>query len=189
MTDILKPGDDVHLLGLARRAIKHYLETGETLDEPPLRPDLSAARGVFVSLKTAGRLRGCIGYSLPVKPLNEAVVEMAVAAASRDSRFEPLTPDELINTTIEISVLSPPRSVRSARDVEPGRHGIIISRGGAKGLLLPQVAEEHGWDRETFLRHACLKAGLPPDAWTRDARIEVFTARIFSETSAESGSS
>lgn len=182
MTDILKPGDEGYLLGLARRAVAHYLETGEVLDEPPPRPDLAAARGVFVSLKTAGRLRGCIGYPLPVKPLNEAVVEMAVAAASRDCRFEPMTPDELAETTIEISVLGPPRPVRSAEDVETGRHGIIVSKGGAKGLLLPQVADEHGWDRETFLRHGCLKAGLPPDAWIRDARIEVFTAQVFSET-------
>lgn len=181
MAEILKPGDEKVLLSLARRAVTHFLETGEVLHEPPPQPGLAAKRGVFISLKTGGRLRGCIGYPLPVKPLHEAVVEMAVASASRDLRFDPLTAEDLADTTIEISVLAPPRAVRSAEDVETGRHGIIISKGGAKGLLLPQVAVEHGWDRETFLRHGCLKAGLPEDAWTRDARIEVFTAQVFSE--------
>jgi hypothetical protein len=106
---------------------------------------------------------------------------MAVAAASQDYRFEPLTPDDFARATIEISVLTVPRTVGSPDDVEVGRHGIVVSKGSRRGLLLPQVPGEYGWSREEFLRHGCLKAGLPPDEWKTGARIEIFEARVFSE--------
>lgn len=169
------------LLALARASIERHFGA-----EAPVRPELRdplfrEKRGAFVTLKAHGELRGCIGYPLPVKPLDETVAEMAVAAASQDYRFEPLTPDELRETVIEISVLTVPRPVASPAEVEVGRHGIILSKGGRKGLLLPQVPGEYGWGREEFLRHGCLKAGLPPDEWRKGARIEVFEARVFSE--------
>ena len=168
-------------LRLARQAIEHFFKTGDLL-RPPVKPGpLKEKRGAFVTLNVDGDLRGCIGYPLPVKPLDETIVEMAVAAASRDTRFEPLEPGEMDRLRIDISVLGLPEPVQDPREVEVGRHGIIISKGYDKGLLLPQVPVEHGWDRETFLRHGCLKAGLSPDDWKKGARIEVFTAQVFSE--------
>jgi len=138
-------------------------------------------RGAFVTLKSDGELRGCVGYPLPVKPLDETIVEMAVAAASQDTRFDPLRPDEMDRLRIDISVLGLPEPVGDPGEVVVGRHGIIVSKGSRRGLLLPQVPVEHGWDRETFLRQGCLKAGLPPDEWKKGAKIEVFTAQVFSE--------
>jgi AmmeMemoRadiSam system protein A len=106
---------------------------------------------------------------------------MAVAAASQDTRFEPLAADEMKDLKIEISVLGLPEPIGDPARVEVGRHGIIVSKGFYKGLLLPQVPVEHRWDRETYLSHGCLKAGLPPDEWKKGAKIEVFTAQVFSE--------
>ncbi len=169
------------LLALARRAIENYFASGGRLELGDRDPAFKEKRGAFVTLKIGGELRGCIGYPLPYKPLDEAVAEMAVAAASQDYRFDPLTPEELARTTIEISVLTVPRPVASPDEVEVGRHGIIVGKGSRQGLLLPQVPLEYGWGREEFLRHGCLKAGLPPDEWKKGARIEVFEARVFSE--------
>jgi hypothetical protein len=126
-------------------------------------------------------LRGCIGYPLPVKPLDETIIEMALAAATQDARIEPVQAKELEKLKIEISVLGLPEPVRDPSQVEVGCHGIIVSKGFSKGLLLPQVPVEHGWDRETYLCHGCLKAGLPSDEWKKGAKIEVFTAQVFSE--------
>jgi AmmeMemoRadiSam system protein A len=142
---------------------------------------LLAKRGSFVTLKVGGSLRGCIGYPLPLKPLAETVVEMAIAAATQDFRFAPLRFEELDRLEVEISVLTLPRPVKDPAEVEVGRHGIIISKGHNRGLLLPQVPTEYGWDRETFLDHGCLKAGLPEDAWRKGAKVEVFEAQVFSE--------
>ncbi|MBN2205846.1 MAG: AmmeMemoRadiSam system protein A, partial [Candidatus Aminicenantes bacterium] len=125
--------------------------------------------------------RGCIGFPLPHQPLSDAVREAAVLAATQDYRFPSLRLEEMSRLKIEISVLSLPRTVRSPDEVEVGTHGIIISKGLNRGLLLPQVPGEYGWDRETYLRHGCLKAGLPEDAWRKGAKIEVFTAQVFSE--------
>lgn len=169
------------LLGLARRAIEHYFEHGGLLRAPCDDGFLKAERGAFVTLHAGEELRGCIGYPLPVKSLWSTIVEMAVAAASQDYRFEPVRPEELERIRIEISVLGLPRPIERPAEVEVGKHGIIVSKGHHKGLLLPQVPVEQGWDRETFLRHGCLKAGLPPDEWRKGARIEVFTAQVFSE--------
>ena len=181
MANELSPEQQRFLLGLARRAIESHL-TGkgplrETSPDPPLRME----RGAFVTLHVDGELRGCIGYPLPVKPLDETVVEMAVAAASQDFRFETLRVGELGRLTIEISLLSLPRPVDDPSEVEVGRDGIIVTKGFNRGLLLPQVPVEQGWDRETYLRHGCIKAGLRPDEWRKGARIEVFTAQVFSE--------
>jgi AmmeMemoRadiSam system protein A len=169
------------LLELARKAIEHYFDSGRTPYPETGDPLLREKRGAFVTLKTNGELKGCIGYPVPVKPLAETIAEMAVAAASQDYRFTPLRPEELGRTVIEISVLSLPRPVKTPDEVVVGRHGIIISKGSSRGLLLPQVPLEYGWDRETFLRHGSLKAGLPGDAWKKGAQIEVFEAQVFSE--------
>lgn len=169
------------LLELARAAIRRHLEAGKTKAAIPPDPVLNEPRGAFVTLEVDGQLRGCIGYPLPVKPLAQTIQEVAVSAASQDFRFEPLRLEEMDRLRIEISVLSLPRPVRSPEEVEVGRHGIIISKGARRGLLLPQVPGEYGWDRETYLRHGCLKAGLPENEWQKGAKIEVFTAQVFSE--------
>ncbi len=182
MNEPLTPDEGRELLALARQVLEAFLANGERLRPDLANPKFGERRGVFVTLTTDGELRGCIGYPLPLKPLAEAVAEMAVAAASQDPRFEPLTPGELGRTELEISVLSLPEPVERPEDVEVGRHGIIVSEGRNRGLLLPQVPVEHCWDRETYLRNGCLKAGLRPDEWKKGAKIEVFTAQVFSES-------
>ncbi|MBM3310082.1 MAG: AmmeMemoRadiSam system protein A [Candidatus Aminicenantes bacterium] len=181
MSEFLTDSQKRFLLGLARTAVETYLGSGETISPETGDEALLADRGAFVTLKAGGELRGCIGYPIPTKPLAETVVEMAIAAATQDFRFAPLRAEELERLEIEISVLTVPRPAKDASEVEVGRHGIIVSKDFQRGLLLPQVPAEYGWDRETFLRHGCLKAGLPADAWRKGAAIEVFEAQVFSE--------
>jgi len=169
------------LLETARAGIREYLETGRRLDFRPQDPVLLEKRGLFVTLKKAGRLRGCIGYPLPLKPLNQALVEMAIAAATEDPRFPPLQAGELDQVEIEISLLTPPLEISDPAEVVVGRDGLVVSKGHKRGLLLPQVTVEQGWDRETLLEHCCLKAGLPADAWRAGVKMEVFQAEIFAE--------
>jgi AmmeMemoRadiSam system protein A len=121
-----------------------------------------------------------VGYVLPVSDLYRAVAETARAAAFEDTRFHPVTLEEAAQLEIELSILSPPQPIR-AEDVEVGRHGLLISMSGLRGLLLPQVPVEHHWDRATFLGQTCRKAGLPLDAWQKGARVEAFTAEIFGD--------
>ena len=135
-----------------------------------------------MTLTSRGRLRGCIGYIEALKPLRETISEMAASAAFEDWRFPPVTESELEDIEIEISVLSPLRRIDDPSLIEVGTHGIIVTKGGKRGLLLPQVALEWKWDRETFLRQTCIKAGLPEDAWKEDGTaIEIFSADIFNE--------
>lgn len=181
MSSELTPQQERELLELARKAIENHFAAGGRLRLEDRNPVFREKRGAFVTLKIGGELRGCVGYPLPYKALDEAVAEMAVAAASQDYRFEPLTPEELARTTIEISVITVSKPIGSPDEVEVGRHGIVVSKGSRQGLLLPQVPGEYGWSREEFLRHGCLKAGLPPDEWKKGARIDVFEARVFSE--------
>ena len=138
--------------------------------------------GCFVSLhETSGRLRGCIGTFSADEPLWQNVRDMGIAAATRDPRFPSLKAGELADCVVEISVLSPSR-VASADEVEVGVHGVTVRKGTRRGVLLPQVAVSQGWDRETFLDHTCLKAGLGADDW-RDGSVEiaVFSAEVFDE--------
>jgi AmmeMemoRadiSam system protein A len=185
----LSQPDKEFLLKLARTGIRVHLQ-GETL--PPLKnpaPHLCEPRGVFVSLHRQGQLRGCIGYLEAVKPLVQAVPEMAAAAAFHDPRFRPLGAEELADLEIEISVLTPMRRIDKVQEIQVGKHGLYIVRGSSRGLLLPQVATEYKWDRTAFLEHTCGKAGLPPDAWQDAAtQIHVFTAEIFSDHSPKAGS-
>lgn len=181
MSEPLTRDEERASLKLARQALEQYFRTGDLLPAPVASGVLKERRGAFVTLTVDGELRGCIGYPLPMKPLNETIVEMAVAAATQDTRFEPIAANELKKLKIEISVLGLPEPIEDPAEVQVGRHGIIVSKGFYRGLLLPQVPVEHGWDRETYLDHGCLKAGLPRDAWRKGAKIEVFTAQVFSE--------
>jgi AmmeMemoRadiSam system protein A len=145
-------------------------------------PALETECGAFVTLKKRGALRGCIGHVVGVKPLVRTVMEMAVQAAFHDPRFPPVTAGEVDDLTLEISVMSPLTEVGDVSEIEVGAHGLVIRAGGRSGLLLPQVATDYGWDRETFLEHTCAKAGLPSDAWkTEGVTILKFTAEVFGE--------
>lgn len=188
MTETLNPEEKAALLRLAREAIRSRLEGKARPRVESKDKILTEKRGVFVTLTIAGQLRGCIGYPLPVKPLAEAVIDMAVAAATQDPRFDPLGREELDAAHIEISVLSLPRKVKGPGEVEVGKHGIIISKGSNKGLLLPQVPVEYHWNRDTFLRHGCLKAGLDEEEYGKGVTIEVFTADVFHEDLPKEGS-
>jgi AmmeMemoRadiSam system protein A len=167
------------LLELAHRSIMAAL-VEQRIDMTPPSAHLAEARGAFTTLHLLGDLRGCIGYVLPVGSLYQTVAETARAAAFDDPRFRPVTEDEAPQLNIEISVLSVPRPIRPEQ-IEVGRHGLIVSAGMRRGLLLPQVPLEWDWDRETFLSQTCVKAGLAPDAWRRGAEIQAFTAEVFGE--------
>ncbi len=169
------------LLGIAHEAILAEAE-GRSVSglSSDIAPSLSEPQGVFTTLYLQGNLRGCVGYAMPVAPLYRAVAETARAAAFEDSRFSPVTKEEARQLGISLSVLSRLAPIRP-EDVEVGRHGLVISAGGRRGLLLPQVPGEYGWDRATFLEQTCRKAGLPPDAWRKNATIEAFTAEVFSD--------
>ena len=147
-----------------------------------LSPALEERGAAFVTLNKHGKLRGCIGYTVAVQPLHQTVSECAIQAAVGDPRFPPVTGAELDELEIEISVLTPLQEVRSLDEIEVGRDGLMISRGDRRGLLLPQVATDYGWDRTEFLRNTCRKAGLPPDAYlSSEATILRFQAVVFGE--------
>jgi AmmeMemoRadiSam system protein A len=171
------------LLQFAHDSILSALGGREISFEPPT-PHLAEPRGVFTTLHLFGELRGCVGYVLPIAPLYAAVGETARAAAFEDTRFYAVTAEEAPALEIELSVLSPPQEI-SPETIEVGRHGLIISRAGYRGLLLPQVPVEHGWDRIAFLEQTCRKSGLPLDAWQKGATIEAFTAEVFGDASAQ----
>ena len=170
------------LLQLARNTILKTAK-GETPDTPDYFSEtLSTELGVFVTLHKSGELRGCIGYIEGIRPLQNAVIEMAQSAAFNDPRFAPVSSEEVEDLDLEISVLSPVEEVLNVDEIEIGRHGLIIEQGFYKGLLLPQVASENNWDRTEFLKHTCRKAGLPIDAWQdKKTKIFAFSAEIFSE--------
>jgi AmmeMemoRadiSam system protein A len=145
-----------------------------------LTEGLKEKGGAFVTLKRMGELRGCIGQIRAVSPLHQAVKEMAVQAAFHDPRFRPLEKDEWKDVEMEISVLTPMHKIENIEEIEVGKHGIYMERGMQAGLLLPQVATENHWDRETFLEWTCWKAGLPKDAYkSRDTSIYIFSAEVF----------
>ncbi|MFZ0994192.1 MAG: AmmeMemoRadiSam system protein A [Candidatus Sulfotelmatobacter sp.] len=181
------------LLRLAHDSISSALEHREISLEPPT-PHFAEPRGVFTSIylrrDEPGRdrheeaLRGCVGYVFPTCPVYRAVGETARAAAFDDSRFPPVTREEALHLAIELSILSPAQAILP-EEIEIGRHGLLISWHGRRGLLLPQVPVEHAWDRTAFLEQTCRKAGLPPDAWQKGATIEGFTAEVFGEKSGE----
>jgi len=176
------------LLRIAHAAILSVLEGQPSPDALPSPPGLSEPRGVFTTLYLTGHLhrelRGCVGYALPLVPLYRAVAETARAAAFEDSRFLPVTMEEALELEVSLSVLSRLFPIHPEK-VEVGRHGLLIADGARRGLLLPQVSVENGWDRETFLEQTCRKAGLPLDAWRKNATLEAFTAEVFSDADVE----
>jgi len=175
------PEERAVLLRVAHDAVEAEL-AGRKLDLTPPSERLAELRGAFTTLHLDKRLRGCVGYIYPVKPLYRTVAETALAAAFHDTRFLPVSEEEAPRLEIEISVLSPVVPI-APEDIEVGRHGLVVTLGSRRGLLLPQVAVEYGWDARTFLEETCHKAGLPPDAWERGATIEAFTAEVFGEPS------
>lgn len=172
--------DQQTLLRMAREALEGYLSFKEIPQVAPPAESLRQLCGAFVTLRKGKSLRGCIGMTEANKPLYITVRECAVWAALHDPRFPPVTKQEVSELTVEISVLSPLTDI-SPEDIVVGRHGLLVSRGALRGLLLPQVAVQWKWDREQFLKETCRKAGLPPDAWRQGARIQAFTAFVFEE--------
>jgi AmmeMemoRadiSam system protein A len=184
------------LLRIAHEAILSVLDDQPLPGAPPFPAGLAEPRGVFTTLYLCShmprhaprnfhrQLRGCVGYALPVAPLYRAVAETARAAAFDDARFLPVTKDEAVALEVSLSVLSHLFPILPEA-VEVGRHGLLISQGTRRGLLLPQVPVENGWDRLTFLEQICRKAGLPPDSWRKAASIEAFTAEVFSDSDVE----
>ncbi len=170
------------LLDLARRSVQ-AAAGGTALPEVPDEDVCNRAGGAFVTLKVNSRLRGCIGHFAGLGTLGATVRAMAGEAAVADPRFIPVSPGEVNRLSIEISVLSPMERI-DADDVVPGTHGLYIRRGHRAGTLLPQVASAEGWDRETFLAHTCMKAGLQPEAYLeKGTEILAYTAEVFSENS------
>ncbi|MBN1223384.1 MAG: AmmeMemoRadiSam system protein B [Candidatus Aminicenantes bacterium] len=167
------------LLSIARSAVALYVSEKKVFSQSTQNPRLLSKRGVFVTLKKKGRLRGCIGFIESNLPLHQAVVQAAVYAASRDVRFNPVQSSELKDIEVEISVLTPLRKIANSEEVEVGKHGLLISKYEKRGLLLPQVPVENHWSRQAFLEQTCLKAGLPQDAWKSGADLYVFEAIVF----------
>lgn len=174
------------LLAIARQSVESFAKGRLVPEFEVLDPLLKAPAGAFVTLRQKGELKGCIGQIVPTgKPLWEVVREMAIAAASEDPRFEPVSEKDLDRLEYEVSVLSVPRQIGNWQEIELGRHGVIVEKGGQKGVFLPQVADETGWSKEEFLRQLCSqKAGLSPDAYKNDPDLvfKVFTAQAFSST-------
>jgi len=180
--NLLSHEEKKFLLNLARYVITRAANEENELDTPLFSPTLNEKFGVFVTLHINHQLRGCIGYVEGIVPLQKAVQDMATSAAFSDPRFEPVDKSEVPDLDIEISVLSPLRTIQDIAEIEVGIHGLVVEKGFYKGLLLPQVATEYNWDNETFLSQTCLKAGLPADAWRdKSVEIKIFSAEIFSE--------
>jgi AmmeMemoRadiSam system protein A len=173
------PEERAVLLKLAHESVLSALEGREVCLTPP-SPHLSEPRGAFTTIYFHGRLRGCVGYVFPVTSLYRTVAETARAAAFEDTRFSPVTLEEAPELDVSLSILSPLKTIRP-EEVEIGLHGLVVVHGGRRGLLLPQVPIEHQWDRVTFLEQTCRKAGLPLDAWQKDATLEAFTAEVFGD--------
>lgn len=167
------------LLKLAHASIEAALDKREISLHPP-SPHLAEPRGAFTTLYFRAQLHGCVGFVLPVSSLYRTVAETARAAAFEDTRFPPVTREEAPELAVSLSILSRLQPI-PAEEVEIGRHGLVISQHGRRGLLLPQVPVEHAWDRITFLEQTCRKAALPPDAWQKGATIEAFTAEVFGD--------
>ena len=171
------------LLDLARRVVEQTArDRGRRPSIPCEDESLSTLGAAFVTLHKHGRLRGCIGQVEATMPLWNSVVDMAFSASQNDPRFPSVSESELSELDYEISVLTPMEEVEDVETIEVGRHGLLIERGYHRGLLLPQVATEQRWDRDTFLQHTCIKAGLPPDAWNSPkAKLYSFEAIVFGE--------
>jgi uncharacterized protein len=177
--DEFSPDERTLLLRLAHDSIASALDQRDLSLAPP-SAHLAEPRGAFTTLYYRGGLRGCVGFVFAVTPLYRTIAESARGAAFDDSRFSPVTRDEAPELQVSLSILSAPQPI-PADHIEIGRHGLLISFGHYRGLLLPQVPVEHGWDRIQFLEQTCRKAGLPLNAWQTGAKLEAFTAEVFSD--------
>jgi len=179
--------DRERLLRIARDAIGAHVNGAVAVLDKASSDRLSGPGGAFVSIHHRGELRGCIGHIEADRSLARVVLECAVAACSADPRFPPVSAAELASLEIEVSLLGPLEPIASPDDIEVGRHGLLVEQHGQRGLLLPQVATEWRWDRETFLAHTCHKAGLPRDAWKQGAKLWRFEAEVFGEAGRAGG--
>ncbi|WP_410507427.1 TIGR00296 family protein [Methanosarcina hadiensis] len=179
---------------LARKTIETYLSEGKLPgskeSDNDLPPVFGENRGVFVTLTEQGLLRGCIGHPYPESTLEEAILDSAISAATRDPRFPPVEEDELKDIVVEVTILTQPEKINASPKelpdkVEIGKHGLIVKQGYCQGLLLPQVAPENNMDSIDFLSHTCMKAGLSPDAWVKGAEVYCFEGQIFKEKEPE----
>ncbi len=193
MTFQLTHEEGEFLVRLARKTVERYLKTGSVIGVPKdTSAKLMQRCGVFVTIKIPKdrkeELRGCIGYPYPTTNLAQAVIECAISSATQDPRFHPLSSDELDHVIFEVSVLTPPESVKMESPmqlpskIKVGKDGLIVESGSYKGLLLPQVPVEYKWDEEEFLCQCCIKAGLPPDNWLlKTTKVHTFQAIVFEE--------
>lgn len=177
---MIAPDDRRRLLSLARHALEARVR-GESAPSAERGGALDEVCGAFVSIHRDGDLRGCLGRLESDWPLARVVVHLAAAVVDSDPRFSPVTAHEVSALAIEISVLTPDRPISSIEDIDVGRHGLIVEQGSRRGVLLPQVPLEHGWDRTAFVQQTCLKAGLASDAWRAGATMSVFEAEVFAE--------
>jgi uncharacterized protein (TIGR00296 family) len=186
---IISKEEGEFLVKLGRRAIETYLKNGKVINVPEdVSSTLKEEMGAFVTLHRNGDLRGCIGYPEPVKTLAQAVIEVAISAATGDPRFPQVTPLEMDNIQVEVSVLSKPELVEVQNPaeylekIEVGKDGLIVEMGIYRGLLLPQVPIEWNWNIEDFLANTCMKAGLSPDCWLQEGvKIYSFQCQILEE--------
>jgi AmmeMemoRadiSam system protein A len=176
--------DEQLLLAITRQALEARV-AGLGAPAVECAGALALRCGAFVTIHAGDDLRGCLGRLSSDWPLGRTLVHLGTAVADRDPRFPPVSASEVRLLHIEISLLTPERPVASIEEIEVGRHGLIVERGSARGLLLPQVATEHQWDRAAFLEHTCIKAGLSPDAWKAGVRVHIFEAHVFSERLAD----
>jgi AmmeMemoRadiSam system protein A len=175
----LSPDEKTSLLQIARDTLDRYIRNNEVYHPETINPKFLSKKGAFVTLKKKGALRGCIGFIEPMLPLHQTIVQATIYAATKDARFPPVSTPELKDIDLEISVLTPPKKINDPREVEVGKHGLIIVKGNQRGLLLPQVPVENRWSRVTFLQRTCQKAGLSKDAWRSGAEIYTFQAIVF----------
>jgi MEMO1 family protein len=173
--------DQRELFQIARSALNRYVRENQVLIPACRNPKLLSPRGAFVTLHKNGRLRGCVGFVEGNRPLYTTVAEAAILASARDARFKPVEREELDEIVLEISILTPPVKIDDPELIQVGRHGLIITQNGNRGLLLPQVAVENKWSRETLLARTCIKAGLPRRAWKDGAEMYIFEAQVFHE--------
>jgi len=181
MPELLTKKERKELLKIARETVVEYVTNRKVPTVVTPSPGLNLHSGCFVTIKQKGELRGCIGNFISEQPLYLLVQEMAVSAATRDPRFYPMKSEDLADFTLDISVLSPLERAASVEEIQVGTHGIYIVKGSYRGVLLPQVATEYGWNRDQFLQHTCIKAGLPQDAWQGECDIYIFSAQVFGE--------
>ncbi len=180
--------DGEELVKFARRAVTEFLRNNSKIDDAKFNSKFDFSSGVFVTLNKQDSLRGCIGYPIPIKKLSDGIIESAISAATQDTRFSPVSSDELEKITFEITVLTPPVEIKVEqhgdylKEIKVGRDGLIIENSYTTGLLLPQVPIEYGWNVEEFLEYTCQKAGLDKDAWKdKDTKISKFEGVIFKE--------